>query len=214
MIRTLALAFLATAALAIGDEERPAGVEQIDATHFKIGEISFDSKLREIQFPAIVNMEEGLLEFLIVHKNGKIHESLLYTEISATHLNIALKLLRYKASPGEETAKESRLKIQLRWEDNGKTRTVPANEWIQHGVNASTMDAGPWTYNGSSINNGKFLPQATGDIAAIFLTGSALITYPGKDNNDDTVWFSYPKRVPPIDTPVTVLISPYPEDQP
>ena len=214
MLPRSAILCLATAASMGAAEEKPPAIERIDATRFKLGDITFDSKQREIRFPAVVNMEEGLLEFLIVHQNGKIHESLLHTAISPTHLNVVLKLLRYQPSPGEKVGKSSRLRIRFQWENNGKTRTVDANEWVQHAVTGAAMPTGPWTYHGSTIRDGRFQPEITGDLAAIFLTPSALITYPGKDNEDDTVWFSYPKRVPPIDTPVIVLITPYPEDQP
>ena len=64
-------------------------VEKIDATHYRIGEVTFDQTTREIRIPAEVNMTEGLLEFLLVHKDGKVHESLFKTGINATHLNVA-----------------------------------------------------------------------------------------------------------------------------
>ena len=38
---------------------------------------------RTIRFPAVINMREGLLEFVIVHDKGKVHESLLRTAINA-----------------------------------------------------------------------------------------------------------------------------------
>lgn len=217
-ITTLLLIFTATLGVA---EEEPApetdqkpSIEQIDATHFKIGKIRFNSKTREIEFQTTVNMDEGLLEFLLVHENGKIHESLLYTDISATNLNIALTLLHYKPTHGETLEKASRLQISLKWKEGDKERTATANELIQHSVKASAMPAGPWKYFGSAVSSGKYLPQITGDLIAIYTTQSAIITYPGESNDDDTVWFPYPKRVPAVGTPVTLIISPYPEDKP
>jgi hypothetical protein len=208
-------------------------VERIDATHFRVGEIQFESKTREIRFPATINMTKDLLEFLIVHKNGKIHESLLKTEISPTGLNLAFTLLRYKPSPElyseptspidptekfpvvpEEVKRAARLQIDVEWQDGEKLRRVPLNEWIQHAPTGSTMPGGPWVYGGSEVVDGKFPPETTGDIAAIYLSHSALINYPGKDNGDDTVWLVFPKRVPPLDSKVTVIISPYYPDSP
>lgn len=202
-------------------------VEKLDETHFRIGLVTFDQKTREIRFPAKVNMAEGLLEFLLVHLNGKVHESLLLTEISATHLNLAFTLLRYPPSrelyflpndhggasndlPDVPAAVKAaaRISIEVEWKDGEKTRRWPANEWIQHSVKSTSMPAGPWVYGGSEIEGGKFAPESTGDIIAIFTTNSALINYPGKDHGDDEVWVSYPKRVPPVGTDVTVIISP------
>ena len=203
-------------------------VKKLDATHYQIGGISFDEKTREIRFPAKVNMTEGLLEFLIVHQNGKVHEALLSTEISPTDLNLAFTLLRYPPSrelyplPEEDGAASSkfptvpadvkaraRITIDVEWTLDGKLRRVPINEWIQHAVKSTSMPAGPWVYGGSEFSEGKFIPETSGDIAAIFLAMSALINYPGDDNNSDDVWTPFPKRVPPVETNVTVIIAPY-----
>lgn len=210
--------------------KEPSKVEKLEGTRYRIREIIFDSKSREIRFPATVNMTKDLLEFLIVHNNGKVHESLLKTAISPTDLNVAFKLLRYKPSPElhaeptspddpsirfpeveEGVRKAARIKIEFEWEDGDNLRRVPANEWVQHAVTGRTMPAGPWVYGGSEVIDGKFQAETTGDLIAIYLSQSSLINYPGKDNTDDTVWFVYPKRVPPVDSPVTVIITPYPE---
>lgn len=229
--RALILLVSATA-IATGQPDAPPpvkpSVEKIDATRFKIGDITFDSKTREIRFPAAINMTQDLLEFLIVHKNGKVHESLLKTEISPTHLNLAFTLLRYRPSPElyaaptsaedptekfpevpDDVKKSARIRIEVEWQDGGRLRKVPINEWIQHTATGTAMPAGPWVYGGSEVIDGKFPPEATGDIAAIYRSQSALINYPGKDHGDDTVWFVFPKRVPPLDSPVTIIITPF-----
>jgi len=203
-------------------------VEKLDGSRYRIGKITFDSKTREIRFPAAVNMSDGLLEFAIVHENGKIHESLLHTGISALNLNLAFKLLSYPASAElymipnetgglsgdfhevpEEVRKAARISMSVEWQDGGRTRKVPINEWIQYAVTGTAMPSGPWVYGGSAIYDGKFLAETTGDIAAIFITNASLINYPGEDNLNDTVWLAYPKRVPPEGTKVTVVIAPY-----
>ncbi|MEO7101251.1 MAG: YdjY domain-containing protein [Luteolibacter sp.] len=203
-------------------------VEKIDETHYQVGKILFDRKTREIRFPAKVNMVEGLLEFLLVHQNGKVHESLLMTDISPTHLNLAFTLLRYPPSrelyalPNDhggtsnnfpevpdDVKAGARIKIEVEWKEGEKTRRLTANEMIQHTVKASAMSAGPWVYGGSEFNDGKFAPESSGDLIAIFTANSALINYPGKDDDNDEVWIPYPKRVPAVGTDVTVIITPF-----
>lgn len=202
-------------------------VKKLDDTRFQVGDVIFDSKTREIQFPAEVNMAEGALEYLIVHRNGKVHESLFSTTISAIHLNLAFTLLHYQPSkelvplPNDtggasdkftEVAAAvkaaARVIIQVEWDDDGKTRKVPVNEWIQHGVKTTAMPAGPWIYGGSDFYDGKFSAETSGDIAAIYLAPSALISYPGVDFLNDDVWTPFPKRVPPVGTKVTIRIAP------
>ncbi len=203
-------------------------VKKIDATRYQIGEVVFDQKTREIRFPAQVNMTEGLLEFLIVHQNGKVHESLLATAVSPTHLNLAFTLLRYSPSkefyllPDEngkipteypdvpaDVKAAARVKIDVEWSDGGEIRRVPVNEWIQHAVKTTAMPAGPWVYGGSDFFEGAFVAETSGDVAAIFLSMAALLNYPGNDNDSDEVWVPFPKRVPPEGTKVTVIIAPY-----
>lgn len=209
-------------------------IVRLDGERYRIGDkIEFNQRTREIRFPAAVNMNEGLLEYAVVHERGKIHESLLVTGISATQLNIALALLRYKPSPelyaipnerggltdrfpevAEEVKAAARLEIKVEWEDGGRKRVVPLEQWIQHAVKGSAMPATLWVYGGSEVHEGKFVPESTGELIAIFITNSSLFNYPGEDNRDDTVWLPYPKRVPEPGTPVTVILGPNPALKP
>ncbi len=231
MILTTALTGLALAQEPAPEDAKPAtkpSVKQLDETKFQLGEITFDKKSREIRFPAMVNMTEGALEYLIVHLNGKTHESLFSTKISPLNLNVVFQLLRYPASrelyslpdvpegmhpvapppiPPEVKA-GARVNIEVEWVADGKTRHVPVNEWIQHGITTKPMAAGPWVYGASVSEGGKYIPEVSGDIAAIFLSNAAILNYPGEDNANDDVWKPFPKRVPEIDTPVTIIISP------
>ncbi len=209
-------------------EVQPA-VKELDAERLQVGDVIFNRKTREIRFPAAVNMAGGeLLEFAIVHANGKVHESLLVTYISATHLNLAFKLLRYPASielypvidkdgsttnefpkVPDDVKAGSRIDIGVEWQQEGKTKTAKLHEWISHGSTGEPMPADPWVYGGSVVHEGKYAAEISGDIAAIFLSNAAIINFSGKDNTSDEVWLPFPKRVPPEGTKVTVVISPF-----
>ena len=214
-------------------EPAKPSVKQLDETRFQIGEVTFDKKTREIRFQTKVNMTEGQLEYLVVHENGKVHESLLSTTISPTHLNLAFKLLRYPPSRELYTVSEdddskplvapnipaevkegARLLIEVEWSEGGKKRRNPVNEWIQHAVTEASMPAGPWVYGGSGFGDGKYFPETTGDVVAIFLSNAAIINYPGDDGNNDEVWAPFTKRIPAEATDVTVILSPYQKSKP
>jgi hypothetical protein len=214
-------------------EPAKPSIVKIDETRYQIGGVILDQKTREIRFSCKVNMTEGLLEYIIVHINGKVHESLLVTEISPTHLNMAFALLRYSPSPelyplpnatggtsgdfpevSAEIRAAARVTLEVEWADEGKIRRMPINDWIQHSVKLTSMPAGPWVYGGSEFHEGQYVPEITGDIAAIFIAPSALIHYPGDDRGDDTIWTPYSQRIPAFETKVTVIIAPYQDTKP
>lgn len=219
-------------------EEKPAepakpSVKKLDETRYQVGQVTFDRKTREIRFPAKVNMTEGLLEFLVVHEKGKLHESLFSTTTSPTDINLAFTLLDYKTSkelyplPNETGGTSNkfpevpaaikaaaRVNISAEWKEDGKIRKLTANEMIQHEVKVTAMPPGPWVYGGSDFNEGKFVAETSGDVIAIFLSMAALVNYPGEDNGDDTVWIPFPKRVPEIGTDVTLIITPEQKENP
>jgi len=217
------------------EPEKPAEpakppIEKLDENNYRIGEVTLNKETREIRFPALVNLKDGLLEYLIVHQNGKIHESLFRTDVSPTSINLALTLLRYKPSkelyripkePGvlsgdfykepEETKLASRITIEVEYEKDGEKKRIPVNDWIRHDTTGKAMPPTAWVYGGSEFYDGIFVPESTGDIAAIYLTNSTLINYPGDDNFNDEVWSSFSERIPELDTKITLIFAPYKE---
>ena len=227
-------------AASAGDSTAPAApvkpqVEKLGEGKYRIGGVTIDAKAREIRFPAKVNMDAGLLEYIICKAQGKLHEALLSTEINATHLSLAFTLLRYVPSPElfglrDETGHPTgfypevaaavkagaRIAVEVEWTLDGKTHRLPINEWIQLTAKETGMLAGPWLYTGSEFYEGKFVPEMTGDLAAIMVDQGCLINYPGADNvdNGSQVWYGFPKRIPAVGTPVTVIITPYSNTRP
>lgn len=207
--------------------EKPT-IKDLGDGKYSVGDITFQKKNRSISFPARVNLIEGLLEYAIVQQNGKIHESLLVTDVSPFHLNVALRLLSYKPSEelfpildedfvptkeypvvSESVKAAARVEILLSWKkEDGTKGEASLNDWITHAVTEAPIPAMPWIYNGSYIHEGVFQAQSSGDIGAIFTNYAALFNYPGKDRGLDTVWIPTPKRLPPVDTPVIVTIKP------
>lgn len=203
-------------------------VVKLDETRFRVGEVEFDQKTRAIRFPAAVNMREGLLEYAIVHENGKVHESLLNTKVNPTHINLAFKLLRYKAS-GElfplleeddtvsdkfpevdaATKAAARVAVRVLWKDGQESKSASLNEWIGHALTHQPMPPGPWVYGGSFFVEDRFHAETSGDVAAIFTSRGALLNFPGKDSDNDEVWTPLTKRIPPEGSPVTVEITPW-----
>ncbi len=206
--------------------EKPKMI-RLDDGRMKYGDIEFDPKTRQVRIPCSVNMNDGLLEFAIVHENGKIHESLLITKCTPTDINVVLKLLRYVASeelyaiekePGilsknfpevpEATKKAARVHLNIEWQQDGKLKKVALADWLIQAETHKPMSQEPWVYGGSMIYDGAFLAEQTGDIASIFVSRGSLILYAGKHNFNDDAWLAHTKRIPAQGTKVHFIIQP------
>ncbi len=212
---------------AVAEPVKPSLIK-LDDTRYQIGEVILNRQNREIRFPAKASMIQGLVEYILVLEKGKVHEALLTTGISPTHLNLAFNLLGYLPSIElfstiDETGHMSgiypnvaaavkmsaRIAIEIEWSDHGSTHRVPINTWLQIKGEGKTMAAGPWLYSGSAIAENKFIPEITGDLAAIMVDSRAMINYPGADNQDQIVWYPLESQMPAVGTNLTVIISPF-----
>ncbi len=216
-------------------------VRKLGDGNFAIGAVRFHAETRHITFPAEVNIDEASvdsqykLEYAIVDQGpeSKLHESLLSTAVGPFEINLAMKLLRYKASPelvplvdgeGRPTGKypavpadvraAARVEIALSWKkEDGTAAGASVNEWITNTIrNAPMLAAATWVYGGSFVTkNGVFGAAVTGDIAGIApRDNSGLFFYPGKGiEREGSAWTPTPGGViPPKGTPVTVTIKP------
>ena len=77
-----------------------------------MGSITIHRKNNFISIPAVTNQISGLVEYGLVHENGKIHESLFRTTIRPQVFHTSLLLL--KAKPVESFLKICGLKTQNR----------------------------------------------------------------------------------------------------
>jgi len=222
------------------ETERPAPPEVIptgDGT-YELGEIRIDARTREVRIPGTLNLEEGLLEYAIVHENGKIHESLLRTTVRPFDLQIALLLLKYKAyhgdlfanfqregneadeSPTPESkdtaepppeADQYQLQILVEWKDEeGAEHFAPLADWLYDEDRRKTMDPlSIWQFVGLvSIPGNPYKPEHETGIAAVYLDGYSPFNYAGEESRDDETWIPRPKLLPPLGTPVTIVFRP------
>ena len=97
----------------------------------------------------------------------------------------------------------------MQWDADGKSKTVPINDLIIHSITTQQMAPGPWLYTGSYMHEGKFKAEISGDLFAIYPRQPPLVSYPGKDNLNDDIWFTHPKRMPDEGTVVKIILKPH-----
>jgi hypothetical protein len=196
-------------------QTQPLSIEKVSPGVFKMGEIQIHKNSRSILFPAQVNMNQGLLEYLIVRNSGKVHESLLRTAVDPYYLQIAFLLLGFEGTDrplrgqgDPERPKGDSVEIIFEFNPRGQNLMFKAEEWVATGVNESFKEAGPmeWVYTGSRVMDGRLLAQMGGSIVAIYHDPDALIDNAAPGGESDKIWFVKEGAVPPVGTPVNVII--------
>jgi hypothetical protein len=188
--------------------------------------VRLDQAHHRISFPATVNQREGLIEYLLVNEKGKVHESLFATKLMPRDIHIALLLIGL-TDPGAANAKESvppsaidssylqaapklqgpSVLLSVTWTQDGKPRQIPAENWVFNLQTHHLMTTGPWTYNGSMIQNGVFLADQELSIVAVITDPTALVNNPRPGYDNDEIWQLQEDAIPPLDTPVELTIT-------
>lgn len=188
--------------------------ERVGPGQYRIGDILINQAERSVTFPAAINMDKGLLEYLLVGRGGKLHESLLRTQVEPYNLQLACLLvgmegtnapLAFQGDPA--TPKGDAVAIELRL-TGGKADVIPVESWLTQviGDTKQNVPTLKWVYTGSVIHNGRFLAQLSGSIAALYHDPAAMIDNASPGGESDKIWFVKESAVPPVGTPVTLTI--------
>ncbi len=191
-----------------------APIKKISENILEIGKVRLEKNERRISFPATVNMQEGIVEYLLVNTTGKVHESVLKTEAEPFHIHTAMLLLGAKG--GEVKTKTPQKNVSEVAGDNVNIfiscpttyagKTFPAEEWILEKQTKTNASRGFWAYNGSRLIEGNFLAQRDGSIISMIADPDALANNPRPGRDDDEMWLVNTNVVPAVNTSVTVTI--------
>lgn len=203
----------------------------IDANRIKLGLVTVDAKEKSFSFTTVVNMKEGLIEYLVSMPHGKVHETLLTTMADPYHMSIACKLLNFPSfsgmfperdenlewkpykEPKREDYAKSLVEITASWEKDGKKITVPAADLIQYKNTKQKLSSNEWALIDSVLYKKTYQASVIGDVIAIFGDLNALITYTGFDNTGENVWFADTSLVPEIGTEITLTVKMLPKKE-
>lgn len=191
---------------------------QTGPTTFRLGRLELDRRQRTLRLPALVRLTNGVIEYALVTVEGKTHESLLVTEVAPTDIQVAALLLGTK--PAAELGRTNspiqiprgaRLRVDVEWGRDGAVRRTRLEDWIvlqrkSESNQAFRLQRNRWMYSGSSIHQGLFLAQEEGSIISLIRDPVALVNNPGIDRDDDDLHFVASHKVPPKDTPVSLIL--------
>jgi hypothetical protein len=190
---------------------------------FQIGNLTIDKEHRTVSFPAVVNMNQGPMEYFLVSNYGKVHESILKTEVTPEHLHIAMLLLDVKVAetaanakkppggtniekPGSEILPGAKIRIDVSWTAGGKEVRHTAEELVENLETKAVLEKGKWVYNGSMMIEGYFQAQVTGSLVSLITDPVALANNIAKGHDNDDNWMANTAFLPAMNTPVQVTM--------
>jgi len=176
-------------------------VRQIDANTFQVGAVRLELKERRLIIPAMVNMVEGPIEYVLVSAVGKLHESIFKTTAEPVHIQTAALLL-LKSPMTSNSPPQLRVSVEL---DGAKT--LAAENLIDNTTPGVRLAPGLWRYNGSRLVDGTFIAQRDGSIVSIIADPDALIETGRVATDDDENWRPRKTGLPAIGSAVKVILS-------
>ena len=208
-------------------ETAPPAIREIGKGEWTVGKIRLSKNRNTVHLPASVNLPDGLIEYLLVHKTGKTHESLFATDVPPYHLQVAMLLLGAKGAdlkvltnaPPSGPINNSELleykpkpvpgdsvKISVHWKSDGTNVTHTMESLVLNKKTGKPMSDGRWTFSGSLVWEGAFIAQIEGSIMSIITDISAMFNSHHPHRDKDSLWFVRENVLPKTDSPVTVEI--------
>jgi len=189
-------------------------IRQVAPGLFQIGNVRLDQAKRTITFPAFVNLREGPIEYVLVAEYGKIHESLLRTEVSPYSIQLALLLLDTTPAPtnatpaGQKSKGRSgaRIEIEISWKVKKSTRRQRVGNFVLDRAATSTVGKGQWYFAGSRFREDGFAAQLDGSIITVIDDDDAIIGSRARNRDDDDNWLARGEGLPASDAPVEVVL--------
>jgi hypothetical protein len=190
-------------------------IVKIEEGKYEFGDIIINRNQRSITIPAVSNQRNGLVEYGLVHEEGKIHESLFRTKVRPQIFHTSLLLLKFKPvdsffdnlwsdNPIEIDYSDKCFEILVNWEVKGKKRQAKLEDLSINQARKSPINQKSFIFTGSRIVAGTFLAESTGSILAIYADDNAIINNSHYDSTNDDVWIANKNEMPPLEIPVII----------
>ena len=185
---------------------------------YDFGGVIIDRYSSTLDFEALCNQTSGLVEYALVHRNGKVHESLFTTNIPPRWIHACFLLLRTKpflgmfgneAASHENTSmlrSPHEIRVLVHWESNGTRVVHPLASLVYNQISDRTLDANPFVFTGSRTIEGIYLAQRDGSILAVYHDPDAIINSLDPDSSSDDSWVAMTSMMPPLEHKVRISL--------
>jgi hypothetical protein len=181
---------------------------------------------RRVLVNTVVCLREGSygLECFLCKRGTKEHESILAADADARVIHFALEAAGAKAGspvqfdPKFKPPTGPPIKVTVQYKDEkGKAVTLPAQQWIRDVKTKKCLEQ-DWVFAGSQLVPDTFEPKnppiylAAGDGAMICVSNvpSAMLDLPieSPKSLENREFAPFTERIPPLRTPVVVILEP------
>lgn len=194
--------------------------------------IRVDREKKQVSFDAkVLRREADWLELLVCIPGLRDHETLLTTPAKPSHIHLALLMLGLQpGAPLRGQMVEGQLhvdpphgpalRVRVSYQRDGQTIVEPAGKWVRNQLSNTTLENATWLFAGSGFAPLKdqqvYKADLNGSIITLVSFGDDLLAQPGTltNQNDESRWQAVTDAIPPVDTPVTVILEPIPPAAP
>ena len=183
--------------------------------------IWLDTKNSQVVMVGQVCQTDAPLELFACLKNTKEHEAVLSIDVEAIAAHAGLLALGAETGnpvswdPEYKPASGTQIEVLVRWKDaEGNVKNARAQDWVYDVENEKAMEH-PWVFAGSGFwvdeeTGRKHYKAEGGDFICVSNFSSAMLDLPIESSqaNNALMFKAYTERIPPLGTPVTVLLRP------
>lgn len=203
----------------------PAATDATPTKKVQLGKnvfLEIQGDQRRVVLQAYVCLREGQLEQFLTRKLTKEYESILAVDTDISIIHAALiaagaepgKTVRF--NPKYQPATGSAIKIRLIYKQNGQTIEVPAQKWVRDTKTKKDLKL-DWVFGGSHLfrdpldeTKKPYYAANDGDVICVSNFETAMLDLPiqSSASNDDLSFEANTPRIPPLETPVLVVLEP------
>ena len=194
-----------------GCATQPAGSNADTNRFVTVGTVMVDAQDRSVLVTGHVNQVEGSIELFACGPRGKTHESVLVLDVYPVDLQAALILIGAKhgrpaEGPGMGPPEGDPLDVFVEWQDGKRTVRRRAEALIRNSTTKRVMPKTAWIFTGSTFEDGRFKALVEESLIVSYWDPWAIINIGSDVGADDEILSVNTKTVPPLGTPVTVII--------
>lgn len=204
---------LAASATILHGETTNVPVRALGGGLFQVGLVQFDKNARTATFPAEMNLRDETIEYAVVHRTGKTHESLFRTDAWPGDIHLAILLLGARpvmtnsfGADGQAPPLGETVFLEVTWTNKQARVSCPIEDLVVNRKTGNPMSRGAWIYNGSNFSEGAFTAQRDGSIVSTHIDPDALINNPRPGRENDELYAPNAGMLPPIGTAVEITI--------